>query len=439
MNKDRRLLGAVLVLTLMLGLVWGIATAQAAQKIYVVTLKPGEANGSAVAGEEVTISSADAENWAEAEARPNGKFFEEEGKIYFRYPDCPFSAPQGMIFTGWLRKGTEEIVQPGYLTLAKKMTLIAQWAKAYKLTFMPMTNGAIWFSTPNELPAGKVFTFMVQLSDELWQKGVRLKSLTMNETVITTDYNGTELADVTPFRIGTLWCYSIKQTMPENDAVITAFFQGENTSPTEPDDPVTSQEQFNAKFAMNGGFLVRWEKNRVKVTWGKAKKADRCEVYASSDNDSQYKLVATLDGSKTSYTFSRLDGVKLDPKAIVAVKVKASRKVGDEETHIASTITGYAVGPKNEIYTNVKKITGVKSSVILKQGETLKLDPKMILEDSTGKLLPGYCKTFRYASTNTGIVKVSEKGRLTAVKPGSCKIYIFAKNGIMKKVKVTVE
>ena len=46
---------------------------------------------------------------------------------------------------------------------------------------------------------------------------------------------------------------------------------------------------------------------------------------------------------------------------------------------------------------------------------------------------------FRYASTDKKVATVSSKGKIKAVRKGSCTIYVYARNGYAKKVKVKVK
>ena len=46
---------------------------------------------------------------------------------------------------------------------------------------------------------------------------------------------------------------------------------------------------------------------------------------------------------------------------------------------------------------------------------------------------------FRYESTNPSIAIVNKKGKIKGVKKGICEIYIYAQNGLYKKIKVTVK
>ena len=42
------------------------------------------------------------------------------------------------------------------------------------------------------------------------------------------------------------------------------------------------------------------------------------------------------------------------------------------------------------------------------------------------------------ASTNTKIATVTKNGRIKAKKKGTCYIYVYAQNGVYKKIKVVV-
>ena len=49
-----------------------------------------------------------------------------------------------------------------------------------------------------------------------------------------------------------------------------------------------------------------------------------------------------------------------------------------------------------------------------------------------------HAPTFRYASTNEKVATVDEDGTITAAGKGNCTIYVYARNGVAKKVKVKV-
>ena len=55
------------------------------------------------------------------------------------------------------------------------------------------------------------------------------------------------------------------------------------------------------------------------------------------------------------------------------------------------------------------------------------------------QLTDNHAKQFRYATTNKKVATVSGKGKIKAVGKGSCTIYVYARNGYAKKVKVKVK
>ena len=85
-------------------------------------------------------------------------------------------------------------------------------------------------------------------------------------------------------------------------------------------------------------------------------------------------------------------------------------------------------------YSNIKKIKVNKTKIKLKKGKktTLKVTQKY----------KGKTKIYRktsFASSNKMIATVNAKGRITAKKKGKCTIYIYAQNGLFKKVMITVK
>ena len=51
---------------------------------------------------------------------------------------------------------------------------------------------------------------------------------------------------------------------------------------------------------------------------------------------------------------------------------------------------------------------------------------------------PQHVKQIRYLSTNKKIATVTKGGKIKAKKKGTCYIYVYAHNGISKKIKVIV-
>ena len=207
-----------------------------------------------------------------------------------------------------------------------------------------------------------------------------------------------------------------------------------------PADKVTKTEKAKAKLLLNVGLKVSYVGKKVTVKWGKVSKADRYVVYAAYCGPDKCTKIKTLSGSKASMTFTKLNGSKLNLKKNIKVYVVAYRKVNGKETKLARSITAHVVGTKNAKYTNVKKIKLSKSSYTLKVNKTATVKAEIVLEDKKKKQLSdGHAPEFRYASSNTKVATVDKNGKIKAVGKGTCYIYVYAKNGYAKKIKVVVK
>ena len=234
---------------------------------------------------------------------------------------------------------------------------------------------------------------------------------------------------------------------PVSDALkVTTDKKADSSTPTPTETPasqkdkVTKTEKAAAKISINAGLKVSQSGKKVTVKWGKVSKADRYVVYAAYCGPDKCTKIKALSGGKTSMTFTKLNGSKLNLKKNVKVYVVAYRKVNGKETKLARSITAHIVGTKNTKYTNVKKIKLSKSKYTLKVNKTATIKAKIVLVDKKKKQLSdSHAPEFRYASSNTKVATVDKNGKITAVKKGTCYIYVYAKNGYAKKVKVTVK
>ncbi len=90
--------------------------------------------------------------------------------------------------------------------------------------------------------------------------------------------------------------------------------------------------------------------------------------------------------------------------------------------------------------TNVKSFTLSKSSVYLHKGKGTKVPVKTYKLENTKKkeLSDRHAAKFRYRSTNSKIAKVDKDGMITAVKEGKCTVFVYTRNGLSRKIVVTV-
>lgn len=141
-----------------------------------------------------------------------------------------------------------------------------------------------------------------------------------------------------------------------------------------------------------------------------------------------------------SVTLTQIRGKKLDRTKNYKLFVVAYKKVNGKLQRLGKTIVAHVVGNRNKVNTNVSGIKLQKNKVKLPKGKSYTIVANVKLVDSKKQMLSdGHAPTFRYKTTNKTIATVSKNGKITAKAKGTCYIYVYAKNGYAKKVKVTVK
>ena len=221
----------------------------------------------------------------------------------------------------------------------------------------------------------------------------------------------------------------------------------DQTGPVQPAPPreLTEQEKKEQKkreLAFNAKLKVSQKGRKIKISWGKVPSADGYDVYVqycSKDFDAG-SITPVRNGKTTKLTVKKVNGKNLDLKKVFKVYVLAFRQEEGRKVTLAKTITAHVVGSKNTKYTNVKAVKVKKSSYNLKKGGTAAIKAATVLVSRNKKKLSNeHAKEFRYATTNHKIAAVSKKGKIKAVGKGSCSIYVYARNGYAKRIKVKVK
>ena len=170
-------------------------------------------------------------------------------------------------------------------------------------------------------------------------------------------------------------------------------------------------------------------KTSVKLEWKAVEGAKKYEVYVAKCNTGlkKYKLkkIATVDGSKSSYTVKKLKaGTKY--KLMVKAIGKDGKLCNSLLLHVAT---------KGGKYSNASGITVKQKSFTLKVGKT-----KTMKVSYKSNLKSVKCaKAVRYATSNGEIATVSEKGKISAKRAGSCYVYAILNSGEYAFVKITVK
>lgn len=174
-------------------------------------------------------------------------------------------------------------------------------------------------------------------------------------------------------------------------------------------------------------------KNAVKVCWKQVDDADGYILYGAPCNTKgkTYKfeeLVTIKNGSKTTYTDKKLKSGTYYKYYIKAYKLVNGKKVWlakSKTIHVTTT------GGK---YGNAKSVKVNKTAVSLAVGKTFTIKAEQVAKDLPIKKHVN----IKYESSNSKVASVNSKGVIKAKKKGTCYIYVYAQNGVYKRIKVVV-
>ncbi len=204
-------------------------------------------------------------------------------------------------------------------------------------------------------------------------------------------------------------------------------------------DKAISQDELDRYF--NEKFKVSQPGAKITVEWGKVPGAELYEVYATYCGTYSYEMVKRVKGNKIhKITFRKLKGRKIDRKRNFKLYVRAFRIENGKKIQITKTMTGHIVGNRNFRFTNPKGIRLTRKTMTLKVGQKAKIKAKVLKVSKKKNFLPrDHAPMFRYTTSNKKVAAVDRSGRITAKKAGTCYVYVYAKNGYGKKMKVTVK
>ena len=170
------------------------------------------------------------------------------------------------------------------------------------------------------------------------------------------------------------------------------------------------------------------------LKWTKQTGADGYVIYSNHCNtgEKKYKIVQRVvikDGSTTTWVDKNLDGGTYYKYCIKAYKLVNGKKVWLAKSKVVhSTTTGGKYG-------NAKTVKVNKTALSLTKGKTFTIKAEQVVKD-----LPIKKHTdIKYESSNTKVASVTGKGVIKAKKKGTCYIYVYAQNGMYRRMKVTVK
>ena len=199
------------------------------------------------------------------------------------------------------------------------------------------------------------------------------------------------------------------------------------------DESIAKQSSEDVKGAVFNTLLARTTKltnKTITLKWNKVSQADGYKIYGNKcGKKNHYKLLSDVGKNKTSYTQKKLRKGTYYKYVVAAYKVVDGKKV---TIAVSKTIHAATTGGK---YGVAKSVKVNKSKVTLKKGKKFTIKAKEIKQNKTIK----HHRAIAYESSNTKVATVSKKGVVKAKGKGTCYIYVYAQNGVYKKVKVTVK
>ena len=196
-----------------------------------------------------------------------------------------------------------------------------------------------------------------------------------------------------------------------------------------------------AQAAMNEQVTVTQKGNKFTVKWKTSSAADGYYVYAQYCGKKITKPAKTIaKNTTTKTTITKINGKKINQKKQFCVYVVPYKIIDGKKVALGKSTVAHLVGAKSTKYSNVKKLTLTKKKYTVKVGKTAKIKANVTLVNKNKKHIPkGHGAKFRYKSSDTSIATVDKNGKIKGIKKGTCTIYVYSINGLMKKAKVTVK
>ncbi len=198
---------------------------------------------------------------------------------------------------------------------------------------------------------------------------------------------------------------------------------------------VTIAKKTAAIYGFNTSFKCTQTKGKAVISWTKQSNVAKVDAYVTYCGTKYPTIPITT--KKNAVTITKINGKKLDQTRVFKIHLVGYDNSGKK---VAKTITAHFVGKNSKNYTNVKSFTLNKSEVTIKKGKSTTLRKATIKLENTKKkqISDSHAAEIRYHSTNPKVAKVDKNGKITGVAEGSCTVYAYARNGLSRKVKVTV-
>ena len=174
-------------------------------------------------------------------------------------------------------------------------------------------------------------------------------------------------------------------------------------------------------------------KSTLVASLQKVSGADGYDLYFAPAGESFEGVFRTLPSGETSCSFSQLE-----KKTVYKFRVSAFTQSSGHKTALCESETVRCItGGSNGKHTNALEIRIKDARLDLSVGEKKKIGAVVTGQDPDRQVL-ARGGTLRYLSENASVATVSKEGKVRGIAPGSCRIFMFALNGIRSAVDVTV-
>ena len=290
-------------------------------------------------------------------------------------------------------------------------------------SYVPVKTVRIEASTKTLTKQGETLQLTVNITPQN-ATDQKLTWISSDPSVATVDANG----KVTAVGDGTVTITA--KTSNGKIATITIMVKIEQEKPDSGD----TDTKLNTSFATLRLAYVSSTKKTATLNWKEIEGADGYVVYGAPCNtkgqiNKVKKLAVIKNGVTTTY---KDKGLKSG--TYYKYVVKAYKLVDDKKVFIARSKTVHVTTAGGK-YGNAKSVKVNKTSVNLTTGEKFKVKASMVKKDKTIK----QHVEIRYETSNSKVATVNSKGVITAKGKGTCYIYVYAQNGVYKRIKVTVK
>jgi hypothetical protein len=110
-----------------------------------------------------------------------------------------------------------------------------------------------------------------------------------------------------------------------------------------------------------------------------------------------------------------------------------------DSNNVSKSVSVHVVGQDSKKFKNPKLIKLNTKSLTLTTGQKSKIKATIKMDKGKKKALSDeHAAKIRYKSTNENVAKVTKNGTVVGVGTGTCRIYVYAINGLARKITVTV-